>query len=101
MVTGGPATMVAAELGGGARWPQLREGKREREEARPGQELTPERMPWTVMAGEAGVEGAVVLDARWPAREGRGRRRRTSASRANSFGVEAQYGKAVKMASSA
>ena len=69
MVAGVPATMVAAELGGGARWPQLREGKREREEARPGQELTPERMPWTVMAGEAGVDGAVMLDARWLARE--------------------------------
>ena len=34
-----------------------REGEREREEARPGQELTPERMPWTVMAGEAGIDG--------------------------------------------
>ena len=46
-----------AAAGGGARWPRLREGKREREEAHPGQELTPERMPWTVMAGEAGVDG--------------------------------------------
>ena len=41
-----------------------REGKREREEAHPGAVLTPERMPWKVMAGEDGGDGAVMLGAR-------------------------------------
>ena len=52
---------AAASVHGGGR---NREGKREREEAHPGAVLTPERMPWTVTAGEAGGDGAVMLGAR-------------------------------------
>ena len=54
MVTGGSPVSMAATAGGGARRPRLREGEREREEAHPGQELTPEAMARTARHGEAG-----------------------------------------------
>ena len=57
-------------------------------------------MLWTAKRGRVGRRR--IGARRRPAdAEGRGRRRRTRASRANSFGVEAQYGEAVKMALSA